>query len=122
MIPRCPDCGALRGGRYQHGQVQVCWSCWQARTGLGPLPPDLPTVDPDWVIFRKRIIDALWAVDSRRFVYVDEDTIGGACPVCITGHVRVYFHGRAARADISCSLGCVELDIAHALGRATRCR
>jgi hypothetical protein len=116
----CPACGELRGGRYQHGQTLVCWACWMARTGLGPLPPDPLPPDPDWVIFRKRIIDGIWAIDQQRFVYIDENTIGGGCPVCADGHVTVAFHGRAPRADITCSLGCAELDIAHALGRATR--
>jgi hypothetical protein len=67
------------------------------------------------VIFRKRIIDALWTIDQQRFAYIDENTIGGRCPVCTTGHIRVDFHGTTPRADLSCSLGCAELDIARGL-------
>lgn len=120
MIPPCPDCGEPRGGRYLYGDgsaAGVCWPCWMKRTGLGLLPPD-----PPFVVFRKRIIDALCAIDKERFVYINEDKILGPCPICITGYVAVYFHGRAPRADITCSLGCAEADIARAIAgrRATR--
>jgi hypothetical protein len=111
----CPDCGELRGGRYRLGHTEVCWCCWMKRTGIEPLPSHHPSSDPEWVSFRRTIIDALWAVDPQLFVYINEDTIGGRCPICATGHVRVNFHGRAARADISCSLGCSEIDIAHGI-------
>jgi hypothetical protein len=124
MIPRCPDCGEARGGRYCYrlGHPDVCWPCWMARTGLGPIPAHRPTPEFEWVAFRMTIIDAIWAADQQRFAYVDENTIGGACPVCTAGHVRVDFHGTAARADLSCSLGCAEADIAHGIAgrRATR--
>jgi endogenous inhibitor of DNA gyrase (YacG/DUF329 family) len=111
----CPDCGENRGGRYSHGHDLVCWPCFMARTGIGPLPANPPAVDPAWVVFRMALIGALWAVDPKRFVYVNEDRIGGRCPICATGHVTVDFHGTTPRADISCSLGCAEIDIAHGI-------
>jgi hypothetical protein len=116
----CPDCGEVRGGRYRDAHDLVCWPCWMARAGVGPLPADPPTVDPDWMVFRKKIVDALWAVDPLRFVYVDENRIGGRCPVCTDGHVRVDFHGTAPRADASCSRGCTEDDIARELAARRR--
>jgi hypothetical protein len=111
----CPGCGEPRGGRYSHRGSAICWSCWCRRTGLGPLPAYAPTTDPEWVTFRKMIINAVWAVDRQRFVYIDQNTVVGACPLCVDGTVRVFFHGISAVADLECSFACVELDIAHAI-------
>jgi hypothetical protein len=110
----CPSCGEPRGGRYQHHGRFVCWTC----TGLEPLPADAPQKDPDWVIFRKAIIDTLWALDRQRFFYVDEDRIVAVCPVCRAGppaYLTVRFHGKAPRVDVRCSLGCAERDNASAI-------
>jgi hypothetical protein len=69
-----------------------------------------------WVEFRKRIIRAL----SDGFLYIDADTFIATCPACTAGHVRVFFHGTAERADLTCSLGCAEADIARAVGGLRR--
>jgi hypothetical protein len=80
------------------------------------------TSDPEWVRFRQHVVDAVYGVASRRFVYLDENTFIGACPVCIDGTVRVFFHGRAPRADVRCSLGCAEADLARVIGGLRRAR
>ena len=90
------------------------------RTGITPLEPQAPR-DPHWVTFRKRIIAALVRVDSERFWYLDENTCAGACPVCRSGWVTVSFHGTAPRADLACSLGCPEHEIAGDAGRPIHC-
>jgi hypothetical protein len=110
----CPGCGEPRGGRYEHAGSMFCWPCWVERTGLGALPA-APVKDPDWVLFRRTIIDALVAVDPSRFHYIDRNTIVGGCPLCGDGNVRADFHDKAPRADLACSSGCAELDIAHAI-------
>ena len=83
-------------------------------TGLGPLQPRQP-VDPPWVMFRKSILGSLWAIDKTRFIYMDANTVLGPCPLCTDGTVRVDFKGSTPRADITCSLGCDEQDVGHAL-------
>ena len=109
----CPDCGELRGARYQHQGREVCWPC----TGLDPLPATPPP--PPEPSFRERILTALDEIDPRRFVYIDRDRVVHVCPVCRAGlpeYLAVRFHGEAPRADLVCSLGCPELEIADALG------
>jgi hypothetical protein len=83
------------------------------RTGLGPLPAHQTPTLPGWAKYRRAVIGGLVAVDKRRFAYLDENTILGACPLCLDGTVRVFFHGVAPRADLVCSLGCDELEIAN---------
>jgi hypothetical protein len=81
------------------------------------------TTDPPWVVFRKRIIASLDRVDASRFVYLDEDRFVHICPVCLAGlpdYLVVRFHGKAPRADIKCSLGCPDDDLARALGIEVR--
>ena len=112
----CPKCGETLGGRYRHNGQMLCWPCW----GIDPYPAEPPRpADPDWIHFRKAIIDALWTLDRDRFAYLDEDTIVGACPICaaeLPEYLVVRFHGKAPRADVSCSLGCNGKAIARALG------
>jgi hypothetical protein len=116
VLAPCPDCGELLGGRYPHDGRLVCWPCFMKRTGVDPLPAYTPRRDPEWVTFRQTIVDRLWALDSRRFFYIDENRILGACPICGGGYVRVDFHGTTPRADITCSLGCDGFEVAGALG------
>jgi hypothetical protein len=119
----CPDCGESLGGRYTTpGGAAVCWPCGCRRTGLGPLPAHDPKIDPEWAIFRRMIADALYAIDKWRFVYIDQNTVVGACPLCLDGRLRVFFHGTTPAADLQCSLGCAELDIAHAIPRRRAAR
>jgi hypothetical protein len=118
----CPDCGESLGGRYSHRGLVVCWPCWMKRTGLGPFLASSPTTDPEWAIFRRTIIDALWAIDPQRFHYLDQNTVVGACPLCLDGALRVFFHGTTPAADLKCSFGCAELDIAHAIPRRRAAR
>ncbi len=116
----CPGCSEPRGGRYRHNGRELCWPCWMSATGLGPLPGYQPAPDPEWVTFRKTIVDALWALDPQRFHYITVNRVAGACPACIDGRVRVDFCGRAPRADLVCSFGCPEFDIAHAIAARPR--
>ncbi len=111
----CPHCHEPRGARYEHKGQQLCWSCWMRETGLGPLPAYTPQADPAWVVFRKAIVDGLWALEKSRFAYIDRNTVQGACPLCIDGTLRVDFKGTTPRADLTCSFGCDEQDIGRAL-------
>ena len=112
----CPGCGEPRGGRYKHQGREVCWPC----TGLAALPATPPPAEPT---FRERILTALDAIDASRFMYIDKDRVVHVCPVCRAGlpeYLSVRFHGEAPRADLRCSLGCPELEIAHAIGERRR--
>jgi hypothetical protein len=66
------------------------------------------------VAFRTAILDAC-ASDAERFYYIDKDRSVAVCPLC-DGALTITFHGVAARADLRCHLGCVESDIADAIG------
>jgi hypothetical protein len=111
-------CGESRGGRYQHGGQWVCWPC----SGLKPLEPPPVALLPGQQ-FRGRISDKLWALDKDRYWSLGDGHILGVCPVCRAGlpeYLSVRFHGRAARADLVCSLGCAEADLAAAFGLEVR--
>lgn len=111
MTP-CPKCGEPLGARYQHNGELVCWPC----TGLEPLPAAKPRPpDP----FRSKIADKLRALADDRVWFLYPDTMIGICPVCqarLPEHLTVRFHGLADRADLCCSLGCPEAEIAAAFG------
>jgi hypothetical protein len=110
----CPGCGERQGGRYWRKGRWLCWPC----TGLKPEEPRPPT-RPEWQQFRQGIIDKLLALDRERFWYIDSDRVIGECPVCraaLPEYLAVRFHGIAARADLVCSLGCPDLQLAAAFG------
>jgi hypothetical protein len=114
----CPKCGEPHGGRYPVGGRWLCWPC----TGIAPERPRPPALT-DWQRFRKQILDVLWRLDRSRFMYLDEDRCAGACPVCraaLPEHLAVRFHGVAPRADIVCSLGCPDDELATAFGIEAR--
>ena len=59
------------------------------------------------------LIDSILRVMRR-----DRSRRVGVCPVCRAGppaYLWVRFHGKASRADLHCSLGCEERDIARAI-------
>ena len=115
-IPPCPECGEPLGGRY--GDERLCWPCWCKRYPEPPRPRQAPGC-PEWQRFRRRIIGALDRVESERFVYIDEDRIVHVCPVCeaeLPEYLVVRFHARAPRAEIRCSLGCPDGELARAFG------
>jgi hypothetical protein len=118
----CAGCSEPDGGRYKYGSAEFCWPCWMERSGIGPLPAILPASDPPWAIFRRGIIRALVAIDQQRFVYINENRVIGACPLCLDGTVRVDFLGTTPRADLACNLGCAEHEVAEALGRSRKAR
>ena len=82
---------------------------------MEPLPADTPQPDPEWVRFRKAIVSTLAALDRERFFYIDRDRVAGVCPVCRAGFLAVRFHGKACRADLHCSLGCDEREVARSI-------
>lgn len=58
---------------------------------------------------RRAVIDALAPVGANAmFEYLDADTFGVACPICVEP-MRVQFRG--ALIDLSCTAGCVEADV-----------
>jgi hypothetical protein len=71
------------------------------------------TLSSEAVRFRSLLIDALW--DDRRFGYVDSDCFIGSCVTCGAAIV-VRFAGYAPRATLDCHGGCLEAEIAEALG------
>jgi hypothetical protein len=34
----CPGCGEPRGGRYPHGELNLCWPCYVQASGIDPSP------------------------------------------------------------------------------------
>jgi hypothetical protein len=106
----CPGCGEPRGARY--GSRGLCWPC----LGLPALRRRKPP-EPAWVVFRRKIIDAL-ARDGL-FIYIDANQCGGVCPVC-DDVLHVRFVGEEAEADLTCLRGCDERKVAAKLGRRRR--
>lgn len=84
--------------------------------GTDAPPPPVP--EPPWVKFRGKIIDRLLAASRERYMSLGGRIIG-MFPVCradLPDHLFVRFHGEALRADLVCSLGCPEADLAAAFG------
>ena len=78
----------------------------------------MSTADQLWPQFRRRIIDALFAVDDSTFIYINADKVLGTCPVCESSrpeYLAVEFHGRTSRADLRCSRGCAPSEIARVI-------
>jgi hypothetical protein len=78
----------------------------------GPAQPE-----PDWVLFRERIIARLNRIDRSRFFYIEGDRMAHVCPVCQSpdGWLSIHFLERTPTADIQCSLGCSDDELARAL-------
>ena len=87
-----------------------CWACMRVPSKRKP-----KRRDPEWIGFRKGIIDALLRDGS--FFYVDPDRIAGRCPIC-GDPLHVRFIGRTPAADFVCQRGCDELKITAQLGRS----
>jgi hypothetical protein len=92
----------------------VCWPCAGYK-----VKDSRPPADPDWQQFRRKVIDGLVKLNREGFHYIDSGTVVGTCPVCRepAGYLAVTFHGRTPRADLVCSAGCDERDIARRLAR-----
>ena len=74
--------------------------------------------DPEWVTFRRRLLDRLDRIDASRFVYIDASRVVHICPVCRAhdGWLLVRFVGRTPTAEIKCSMGCPAEELVRALG------